>query len=209
MFNLKVTSVLLGALLGVAYAENAKLDVEVTYKPDDCEVTSKKGDVLEMNYIGTLEDGTKFDASYDRGTPFKFQIGTGQVIKGWDQGLLDMCVGEKRKMVVPPHLGYGDNGAGDKIPGGATLYFEVELMTIGEGDKPQNIFKEIDSDGDNLLSQDEVSAFIRHQETEHSDQTSDEEEHNNMINEIFQHEDTDKDGFISHEEFSGPKHDEL
>lgn len=84
-----------------------------------------------MDYTGTLaSDGSKFDSSHDREKPFDFIIGTGQVIKGWDQGLLDMCIGEKRKLKIPPSLGYGDRGAGGKIPGGATLIFEVELKDI-------------------------------------------------------------------------------
>ena len=79
---------------------------------------------------GTLTDGTKFDSSRDRGTPFDFTLGAGQVIKGWDQGLLGACVGEVRKLQIPPSLGYGDAGAGGLIPGGATLIFDTEVMGI-------------------------------------------------------------------------------
>jgi FK506-binding protein 2 len=77
-----------------------------------------------------LEDGTEFDSSIGRNDPFTFTLGVGQVIKGWDQGLLEMCEGEKRKLVIPSDLGYGDRGAPPKIPGGATLIFEVELLKI-------------------------------------------------------------------------------
>ena len=83
-----------------------------------------------MHYTGTLTDGTKFDSSRDRDSPFQFQLGAGQVIKGWDQGLMGMCIGEKRKLTIPPELGYGDRGAGGQIPGGATLIFETELLAI-------------------------------------------------------------------------------
>lgn len=84
-----------------------------------------------MHYTGTLyKDGSKFDSSLDRNSPFEFVLGKGQVIRGWDQGLVGMCVGEKRKLVIPSGLGYGDRGAGAKIPGGATLVFEVELLEI-------------------------------------------------------------------------------
>ena len=108
------------------------LKVEYISKPDTCNKVARKGDMLSMHYVGTLESGAKFDSSYDRSEPFKFQIGVGQVIKGWEEGVLGMCVGEKRKLIVPPALGYGDQGAGDIIPGGATLYFEVELIEILE-----------------------------------------------------------------------------
>ena len=84
---------------------------------------------------GKLEDGTEFDSSIPRGEPLSFTLGAGQVIKGWDQGLLAMCAGEKRKLVIPPDLGYGDSGAGEKIPGGAVLVFEVELIKIDRKDE--------------------------------------------------------------------------
>ena len=73
----------------------------------------------------------KFDSSYDRSRPFSFKVGVGQVIKGWDEVILDMEVGEKRQVIIPSGLGYGERGAGGIIPGGATLYFEMELLSIG------------------------------------------------------------------------------
>lgn len=95
--------------------------------------------------------------SHDRDQPFSFQLGVGQVIKGWDQGLLDMCVGEKRKLVIPPQLAYGDRGAGSVIPAGATLTFEVDLLSIGDSPPPVNVFKEIDANSDMSLSREEVT----------------------------------------------------
>ncbi len=82
-----------------------------------------------MNYRGTLENGKEFDSSYERG-PFNFPLGAGRVIKGWDEGVAGMKVGGKRKLVIPPELGYGTRGAGGVIPGNATLIFEVELLGI-------------------------------------------------------------------------------
>ncbi|XP_020278845.1 FK506-binding protein 2 isoform X2 [Pseudomyrmex gracilis] len=191
------------------------LKVEKLYVPEVCDTKSKKGDQLTMHYTGTLQDGSKFDSSLDRDQPFTFQLGVGQVIKGWDQGLVDMCVGEKRKLTIPPELGYGEKGAGNVIPGGATLTFEVELMNISDSPPTANVFKEIDADKDNQLSREEVSDYLRKQIE--ADQASGENEdvkkmlsdHDKLVEEIFQHEDKDKNGFISHEEFSGPKHDEL
>ncbi|KAK4240155.1 hypothetical protein C8A03DRAFT_42281 [Achaetomium macrosporum] len=91
---------------------------------------TKRGDSIDVHYKGTLENGSKFDASYDRGEPLNFTVGAGQVIKGWDEGLLGMKVGEKRKLTISPELGYGARGAGGVIPPNATLIFETELVAI-------------------------------------------------------------------------------
>ncbi len=90
----------------------------------------KAGDTIKIHYLGTLENGKKFDSSYDRGEPFQTQIGVGQVIKGWDQGVIGMQIGGKRKLTIPSDLAYGERGAGGVIPPNATLIFELELLEI-------------------------------------------------------------------------------
>lgn len=95
------------------------------------------GDVVDVHYTGWLYDdtaqdyrGDKFDSSVDRGEQFQFPLGAGRVIKGWDQGVAGMLIGEKRELTISPEMGYGDRGAGNAIPPGATLVFEVELFGL-------------------------------------------------------------------------------
>ena len=92
--------------------------------------TPQRGQTVTVHYTGTLENGTKFDSSVDKGVPYTFHIGRGEVIKGWDEALMTMKVGGKRHLVIPPSLGYGPNGNPPKIPGNSTLIFDVELLDV-------------------------------------------------------------------------------
>ncbi|KAI9680361.1 MAG: Peptidyl-prolyl cis-trans isomerase fpr2 [Trizodia sp. TS-e1964] len=123
---------LLAAILPLALADTPpveELKIETTF-PVTCTRKSAAGDSIEVHYRGTLAStGAEFDASHNRGAPFAFKLGAKQVIQGWDQGLQGMCIGEKRTLTIPPHLGYGERGMGP-IPPGSTLVFETELMGI-------------------------------------------------------------------------------
>lgn len=107
----------------------ADLLVEDIVVGDGAEATA--GRTVSAHYVGVAwSSGEEFDASWDRGAPLRFQVGVGQVIQGWDQGLLGMKVGGRRKITIPPHLGYGDRGAGGAIKGGETLIFVVDLEDV-------------------------------------------------------------------------------
>ena len=109
---------------------SGNLNIDVIQKGDGPAI--QNGQTAVVHYTGTLLDGTKFDSSVDRGTPFSFSLGAGEVIEGWDQGVNGMTVGEKRKLKISPELGYGASGAGGIIPPNATLIFEIELLEIKE-----------------------------------------------------------------------------
>ena len=190
------------ALVGSASGE---LKVEVYEGPTECDDKDKvkKGNHLSMHYTGTIdqssetgEKGKKFDSSRDRGQTFDVVIGTGQVIKGWDEGIVGLCLGAKANLIIPPEMGYGASGAGGAIPGGATLHFDVEVVAISDGPPPEpNLFEEIDTNKDGKLDKDEIGAYFKKQGQD------------SVPDELWEREDTDKDGLISWEEFSGPKGD--
>ena len=141
-----VISILVVALGGIIYfvfiskpssqvQESQIKTMENGLKIEDIKIGSgaeaKAGNSITVNYLGTLVNGTKFDSSYDRGQPFLFLLGGGgQVIPGWDQGLIGMKVGGKRKLIIPPTLAYGEKGVPGAIPANSALVFEVELLGV-------------------------------------------------------------------------------
>lgn len=203
---MRVFSASLLASLLLAEQKNAnaatELSVDVYEGPTDCGDDEKVsvGKFLKMHYTGTIDEssetgekGKTFDSSLDRGEPFDVQIGQGMVIAGWDEGLVGLCKGAKAKLVIPPDMGYGETGAGGDIPGGATLNFDVEVVDISDEGPPEpNLFEELDTNEDGKLEKEEVEVYFKKMGAD-------------MPEELWESEDTDKDGFISWEEFTGPK----
>lgn len=111
-------------------AESDVTELKITDLVEGTGAVAEPGKKVTVHYRGTLTDGTEFDASRNHGEPFSFSLGAGEVIDGWDLGVKGMKVGGKRKLVVPPKLGYGERGAGNVIPPNATLVFEVELLDV-------------------------------------------------------------------------------
>ncbi|KAL8681005.1 MAG: hypothetical protein Q9186_002841 [Xanthomendoza sp. 1 TL-2023] len=133
-------SLLLPALLPFPLTLATSVTTEYTLT-NTCTRKTQRGDSIEVHYRGTLaSDGSEFDASYKRGKPLGFTVGKGMVIQGWDEGLLDMCIGDKRKLTIPPEHGYGQRAMGP-IPAGSTLIFETELIGL------QGVEKEEEEDG--------------------------------------------------------------
>eukprot|EP01098_Paradermamoeba_levis_P007147 TRINITY_DN2965_c0_g1_i3.p1 TRINITY_DN2965_c0_g1~~TRINITY_DN2965_c0_g1_i3.p1 ORF type:complete len:136 (+),score=23.24 TRINITY_DN2965_c0_g1_i3:86-493(+) len=127
MASLRLLCIVLFALHCVSVLGSG-LKIGVKFRPEKCDRKTKPGDSLSIHYTGTLTDGTQFDSSVPRNQPFTFTLGAGQVIKGWDQGLVGMCVGEKRKLTIPYELAYGESGRPPTIPPKATLIFETCLL---------------------------------------------------------------------------------
>jgi FKBP-type peptidyl-prolyl cis-trans isomerase len=123
-----------GSTTGQTASDSPKLDTVEELKIEDIKTgtgaEAKAGNSVTVHYTGTLTDGTKFDSSLDRSEPFTFNLGAGDVIAGWDQGVAGMKVGGKRKLTIPSSMAYGDSGVPGAIPGGATLVFDVELLKV-------------------------------------------------------------------------------
>jgi len=189
--------------------------VDILYKPKNCKRKSANRDLMVVHYTGWLaKSGRKFDSTIDvrrRYAPFEFVLGTAYVIKGWDIGLLDMCPGEKRKLTVPPQIGYGKKGLRGIIPPNATLVFLIDLLDLRRATPsytPMDLFSSLDRDNDKVLSREEISHYVKYQSRIYGNKNAKKptpEEHDKMISEIMEKEDRNGDGIIQHSEFSGPK----
>lgn len=119
------------SLVTAGSLENLQIGVTKRVPIDQCDIKAKAGSIVDVHYTGYLRDNLKqFDSSYSRGTPISFKLGSGQVIKGWDQGLLGMCIGEERKIQIPSKLAYGERGIPGVIPRNADMIFDVKLVDI-------------------------------------------------------------------------------
>ncbi|XP_012973714.1 peptidyl-prolyl cis-trans isomerase FKBP14 isoform X4 [Mesocricetus auratus] len=143
---------------------------------------------------------------HNNGQPIWFTLGILEALKGWDQGLKGMCVGEKRKLIIPPALGYGKEGKG-KIPPESTLIFNIDLLEIRNGPRSHESFQEMDLNDDWKLSKHEVKVYLKKEFEKHGAVVN-ESHHDALVEDIFDKEDEDKDGFISAREFTYV-HDEL
>ena len=233
----------LALLVLVARAEikisDSGLGMEVVEEVEGCREVARRGSTVWVHYTGTLESGAKFESSLDAGEPLQFTLGecrsappdldasqgeargapgapvhlaAHEVVAGWEEGLEGMCVGEVRRLVVPPHLAYGEQGYKDSVPGGATVHFQVELVQVKE-EHPGNVFRQMDTNGDKMLSKREVRNHLREQQKvaiRAGGKEAKEAMKKDVEGEakaIIDAEDKDKDGFISHAEFTGPKHE--
>ncbi|CAN2389764.1 peptidyl-prolyl cis-trans isomerase activity [Pristimantis euphronides] len=200
---------LLLAGAGAALIPEPEVQIQVLEKPFLCKRAAKNGDMLLVHFQGFLHsNGTLFHSTYENnnGQPVWFTLGIREVIKGWDKGLQGMCVGEKRKITVPPALAYGKEGKG-KIPPESTLIFEISLKDIQNGPRSHESFQEMDLNDDWKLSKEEVKTYLKAEFEKHGNSVN-ESHHEVLVDSIFEKEDEDSDGYISAREFTYV-HDEL
>ncbi|XP_028991721.1 peptidyl-prolyl cis-trans isomerase FKBP7 [Betta splendens] len=188
----------------------AEVKIEVLFKPELCSPKSKRGDLINVHYDGFLaKDGSQFYCSRSdkAGHPQWFVVGVGQVIKGLDIGMMDMCPGEKRKITVPSSLAFGEIGKAG-VPPNATVIFEVELYSVSRGPRSMEAFTHMDLDKDKSLTKSEVKQYLK-LEYEKGGKPRDDPFYEKVLADIFRRNDQDSDGLISVNEYNIYKHDEL
>ncbi|XP_072523040.1 peptidyl-prolyl cis-trans isomerase FKBP10 [Salminus brasiliensis] len=189
---------------------NDTVQVDVTFKPEQCNDTSEVNDLIQYHYNCSLLDGTLLFTSSDYDAPQDVVLGADKVIDGLDESLRGMCVGERRTVLVPPHLGHGERGAGD-VPGSAVLQFELELVSILKGipegylfvwleDSPVELFQAMDMNQDKEVPLEEFSEFIKLQVAEGKGRLKPAQDPEVVIGDMFKNQDRNKDGRITAEE---------
>ncbi|KAM4558669.1 peptidyl-prolyl cis-trans isomerase FKBP7 [Odontesthes bonariensis] len=198
------------SLWSVLAKADDEVKIEVVFEPEECTQKSKKGDLINAHYDGYLaNDGSQFYCSRTEkdGHPQWLVLGVGQVIKGLDIGMMDMCPGEKRKVTIPSSLAFGEKGKGP-VPPNATVVFEVEVFTVSRGPRTMQAFGQIDVDKDRSLTKAEVKEYLK-LEYEKGGKPRDDPFYEKIISDIFRKNDHDKDGLISAKEYNIFEHDEL
>lgn len=186
------------------------VDIEVTYKPEVCNVTSQKGDFIKYHYNCSLMDGTLIFSSNDFETPQQTTLGANKVIDGLELGLMGMCVGEKRSVIVPPHLGHGESGARG-IPPSAVMKFDLELLDREDGipegylfiwlaETPDNLFEIMDLDKNGEVPLEEFSKFLKSQVEEGKGRFLPGVDRDKSISDMFTNQDRNQDGKITSDE---------
>ncbi|XP_054620290.1 peptidyl-prolyl cis-trans isomerase FKBP9 [Dunckerocampus dactyliophorus] len=200
-------------------------EVTVTHKPDVCEKMSKKGDFVKYHYNASLMDGSALDSTYNYEKTYNIVLGANQVVPGMEEGLIGMCVGERRHLVIPPHLGYGEGGVTGEVPGSAVLVFDVELVDMEEGlpegymfiwnqDVSADLFTEMDKDNNEQVEPSEFTDYIMRQVSEGKGRLAPGFDPYRIIDNMFNNQDRDGDGKITAAEFrlkadEAAAHDEL
>uniref|UniRef100_A0AAQ5YMR8 peptidylprolyl isomerase n=1 Tax=Amphiprion ocellaris TaxID=80972 RepID=A0AAQ5YMR8_AMPOC len=199
--------------------------VVVTFKPEECEKQTKKGDFVKYHYNASLMDGSSIDSTYNYGKTYNIVLGANQVVPGMEDGLMDMCVGEKRHLVIPPHLGYGERGVTDEVPGSAVLVFDVELVELEEGlpegymfiwndEVSPDLFAEMDKNQDKQVEASEFTDYIIQQVNDGKGRLAPGFDPYRIIDNMFSNQDRNGDGKITEAEFKlkadeAAAHDEL
>eukprot|EP00062_Callorhinchus_milii_P018633 gi/632972302/ref/XP_007902590.1/ PREDICTED: peptidyl-prolyl cis-trans isomerase FKBP10 [Callorhinchus milii] len=184
-----------------------QVEIQTYFKPTDCNRTSKLNDFIQYHYNASLMDGEVLYTSREHGSLQSLVIGSSKMIEGLNQGVLDMCIGEKRIITIPPHLAHGEKGLGD-VPGSAVLLFDVELLDLKPGvpdgylfvwteDAPSNLHEELDKDKDGEIVLDEFSSYIKAQVANGKGRLSPTESPDKLIQDMFNNQDRNSDGKIS------------
>uniref|UniRef100_A0A8C2WVV9 peptidylprolyl isomerase n=1 Tax=Cyclopterus lumpus TaxID=8103 RepID=A0A8C2WVV9_CYCLU len=199
-------------------------EVIVTHKTEECVKQTKKGDFVKYHYNASLMDGSSIDSTYNYGKTYNIVLGANQVVPGMEEGLMDMCVGEKRHLVIPPHLGYGERGVTNEVPGSAVLVFDIELVDMEEGlpegymfiwndDVATDLFTEMDKDKNEEVEPSEFTDYIMQQVNEGKGRLAPGFDPYRIIDNMFSNQDRDGDGKITEAEFrlkaDEVSHDEL